>query len=318
MSKTDWYDLESALRAQETFSDLFFKSRDMTDKQKQEMLKTFALSLHSEVTGIADGVSYKEHRLQDVPVDHQKILYKSVDAYRYILAILNLWGFEAHEFVMALRQKDEFLHYRHELAQKKWSGQPVVLFDMDDVLADFRALFCKYCTTRTGHPFDPLSKEYYNVSEFKALGLNSESFFRDFIDNQHGFLGLTPNLAYVMLFKTLQAEGYWMQIVTARPEKNLVALYDTFSWLKMYDIHADGVAFTPEKFVWLTDQPFYNSGRYVAIDDSAKHAAEYAKHGVRCVVPKLNYNAEVSDLPNVFYAEDAKHAYEAIKIWLPV
>jgi beta-phosphoglucomutase-like phosphatase (HAD superfamily) len=297
---------------------MFFKSRDMTDKQKQEMLKTFVLSLHAEVTGIADGVSYKEHRLQDIPVDRQKILYKSVDAYRYILAILNLWDFAPHEFVRALSQKDDFLHYRHELAQKKWSGQPIVLFDMDDVLADFRKSFCKYCTDRTGHPFDPLSKEYYNVSEFKSLGLNSESFFRDFIDNQHGFLGLSPNESYVDLFKQLQSEGYWMQIVTARPEKNLAALYDTFSWLKMYDIHADGVAFTPEKFVWLTDQPFFAAGRYVAIDDSAKHAAEYAKHGVRCVVPKLNYNAEVEGIENVFYVESAQIAHETIKSLMPV
>ena len=296
----DWANLPDALKRQADFSSLFFDNDKISLEQKKELLKTFVLSLHSETTGICEAIDYKEHRLQSKPVDVQKILYKSVDAYRYILAMLNLWGINASTFEMALAQKDDFLHYRHRTSQKKWEGQPVVLFDMDDVLAEFRKSFCGYVSTLTGHFIDPESEEYYNVREFKRLNINSENFFKNFIDC-HGFLLLERNDQYFKLLQHLKSQGYWIQIVTARPEANLTCFYDTYSWLARHGIEADGVAFTPEKFVWVSEQPFYARGKYFAVDDSAKHAAEYAKHSVVTVVPEKPYNKEVSGVSNIVY-----------------
>ena len=296
----DWANLPDALSRQADFSSLFFDVNVLSSKQKEELLKTFVLSMHTEATGICEAVNYKDHRLSSKPADTQKILYKSVDAYRYILAILNLWGISASSFEMALAQKDDFLHYRHQLSQKKWSGQPVVLFDMDDVLAEFRKSFCAYATHESGHFIDPESDEYYNVREFKRHGVNGEIYFKNFIDN-HGFLSLERNESYSSLLRHLKAKGYWVQIVTARPDSNLTAFYDTYSWLSRHGIDADGIAFTPEKFVWLTDQAYYSTGNYFAVDDSAKHAAEYAKHGVTVIVPEKPYNKEVRGVNNVIY-----------------
>ena len=66
-------------------------------------------------------------------------------------------------------------------------------------------------------------------------------------------------------------------------------------------IEADGVAFAPEKFLWLTEQKFYMNGRHFAVDDSAKHSAEYAKHGVKVIVPEKPYNQEVKSLNGITY-----------------
>ena len=296
----DWSNLAAALAQQRRFSDIFFDPSRLSDGQKQEMLKTFILSLHAEATGIVDGVNYKDHRLHGHSINTQKILYKTVDAYRYLLAILNLWGVSSEEFSMALSQKDDFLHMRHTLSQRKWDSQPVVLFDMDDVLAEFRRSFCRWVTSTTGHFLDPESKEYYNTAVIKAVGLNNESLFRDFISG-HGFLALERNETYCSALRHLKSMGYWVQIVTARPESNLTAFYDTYSWLSRHDIDPDGVAFTSEKFVWLTDQPYFSGGKYFAVDDSPKHAAEYAKHGVTVLVPEKSYNGEVSGVKNVIY-----------------
>ena len=301
MSKpTNWACLPDALLRQADFSSLFFDASSLSSKQKEELLKTFVLSMHTETTGICEAVDYKEHRLSSKPADTQKILYKSVDAYRYILAILNLWGISASSFEMALAQKDDFLHYRHQLSQRKWTGQPIALFDMDDVLAEFRSSFCAFASDESGHFIDPESDEYYSTREFKRLGINGDGYFKSFIDN-HGFLLLQRNEEYCSLLKHLKANGYWIQIVTARPESNLTAFYDTYSWLSRHDIDADAIAFTPEKFVWLSEQQYFTAGKYFAIDDSAKHAAEYAKHGVKVMVPEKPYNAEVKNVHNVIY-----------------
>jgi len=297
---TDWSKLNEALLRQQDFSKLFFDSDALNGKQKEEQLKTFVLALHSEATGIVDAVNYKDHRRLSNPADIQKILYKSVDTYRYILAILNLWGISASDFTDALHQKDDFLHYRHNMTDKSWSGQPVVLFDMDDVLAKFRESFCAWATNECGHFIDPESDEYYNVREFKKHNVNSEHYFKKFMDN-HGFLHLERDESYFNLLNHLRNEGYWIQIVTSRPSTNLTCFYDTHSWLFRNGISADGVAFAPEKFVWLTDQKFYSAGKYFAIDDSAKHSAEYAKHGVKVIVPEKTYNQEVRSVNNVIY-----------------
>lgn len=309
---TDWSNLHDALLRQGSFSSKFFDLNTLTSSQKEEMLKTFVLALHAEATGIVEGVNYKDHRLTTKPIDTQKILYETVDVYRYVLAILNLWGISASTFSSALSQKDDFLDYRHRLSQKKWSGQPVVLFDMDDVLAEFRQSFCGWVTQTTGHFLDPQSKEYYNTDVLKKAGLNNETLFKGFIDS-HGFLLLDRNDRYVKLLQYLKDRGFWIQIVTARPESNLTAFYDTYSWLYRHGIEADGIAFTPEKFVFLTDQPYYSTGKYFAVDDSAKHAAEYAKHGVKVLVPQKSYNTEVALLENVYYVPNVRDPIDYVK-----
>jgi hypothetical protein len=297
---SDWSKLEDALSLQKKFSDLFFNSDSMSPEKREEQLKTLTLALHSEISGIVEAVNYKEHRLQEKPADVQKILYKTVDAYRYLLAILNLWDIDASEFSAALRQKDDFLHYRHAISGRSWDGQPVVLFDMDDVLANFRKSFCAWATKECGHFIDPESDEYYNVREFKKYNVNSEHYFKRFIDG-HGFLDLERDEDYFGLLNHLRDAGYWIQIVTSRPSSNLTCFYDTHSWLARNGIQADGVAFAPEKFVWLTDQKFYSRGKYFAVDDSAKHSAEYAKHGVKVLVPEKPYNQEVRGVNNISY-----------------
>lgn len=296
----NWSDLSQALSRQREFSDIFFDAGGMSPAEKREMLKTFILSLHAETTGLVESVNYKEHRLEPETFDIQKLLYKSVDTYRYILAILNLFSITEEEFSMALAEKDDFLHYRHELLKNKWSGQPVAVFDVDDVIANFRKSFCAWSTEKCGSFIDPESDEYYSTREFKRLGIKGEAYFKEFVDS-HGFLSLSRDETYCGLLNHLRDQGYWIQILTSRPASNLTCFYDTYSWLARNDIRADGVAFSAEKFSWLSTQQYFNDGRYFAIDDSAKHAAEYAKHRVNVVVPEKSYNQEVRGVKYVTY-----------------
>lgn len=311
----DWSNLLSALQEQRRFSDKFFDTKNLSNQQKQEMLKTFVLSLHSEATGIVDAVNYKDHRGLQHPIDVQKILYKSVDAYRYVLAILNLWDIDVNVFTSALEQKDDYLHFRHKLSSRRlMPNQKVVLFDLDDVVAEFRASFCEYASRRIGTFVDPNSDEYYNLRTFKQQGADADEVFKSFIDT-HGFLGLGINKTYARLLGEFKAEGRWVQIVTARPADNLTCFYDTYSWLARFGFDVDGVTFTPEKFRWLSEQPFYGKNEVIAVDDSAKHAAEYAKHGVPVIVPQQPYNAEVAGLNNIIYVERGFDPYASAQMF---
>lgn len=293
--------LVNALNTQRGFSDLFFNPNDLSEKEKEEITKTFVLSLHTAASDLVSAVNYKDHRQTQHQVDHAKIVYKAVDVFRYMLATLNLWQIKPEDFVEACEVKDNFLHMRHtHETAKRLPDQKVIVFDCDDVIAGFRETFNKWLSREKGVMIDPDSKEYYNTVGVQDAGFEPESVFREFISDD-GFRSLPADKKVVETMNLLRAKGYWIQILTARPSDNLRCYYDTYWWLKKMNIPFNAIGFSGEKFRWLSDQDYYSEGAVVcAIDDSPKHAAELAKHGVKVIVPSLPYNEEVADKKDVF------------------
>ena len=102
----------------------------------------------------------------------------------------------------------------------------------------------------------------------------------------------------------LKEQGFWIQYLTARPAEDLRCLYDTFYWVNKFDLPCDAINFSSEKFRWCAKSKYYDRRKICfAIDDSPKHAEEYAKHGIKVFVPKQNYNKHVSH-ENVFFYEE--------------
>lgn len=291
--------LFKALARQKEFSDMFINSDALSDRDKEEITKTFVLSLHSEVGELGSAINFKDHRSQVHPVDINKILYKSVDIFRYTLALLNLWEIDASKFVEACDDKDLFLHMRHEQSIHSRGNRPVVIFDVDDVIAEFRITFNTWLNEKYGVNTDPNSPEYYNTVGLVKAGIEPEGVFREFI-SAGGFKTIPANKEIVKSMQELRDSGYWIHLLTARPSDNLKCFYDSYSWLNEMNIPFDAIDFSGEKFRWLADQDFFNSGDLVcAIDDSSKHAAEYAKHGVEVIVPDKSYNKEVHSMKGV-------------------
>jgi len=291
--------LAESLRRQKKYSDLFFDPKNLTIKEREELMKTFALSLHSEISDLVSAVNFKSHRMIDNPVDQNKILYKSVDAFRYILAVLNLWEITSDVFVEACEDKDLFLHRRHLMSERSCKGRSVVIFDIDDVIAEFRMSFNMWLEVKYNIKTNPHDKQYYSASEFKNAEIETETAFDTFI-LEDGFRNLPINSTAVEAMRMCKAAGYWIQLLTARPRDNLKCFYDTHRWLHEMSIPYDSIDFSPEKFLWLTGQEFYAKGNVVcAIDDSTKHASEYAAHGIPVIVPVKSYNEDTKNVAGI-------------------
>ena len=65
-----------------------------------------------------------------------------------------------------------------------------------------------------------------------------------------------------------------------------------------YNLPYDGIDFSSEKFRWCARSKFYKHILF-AIDDSPKHALEYAKHGIKCHVPIKSYNKQTEGINNI-------------------
>jgi NTP pyrophosphatase (non-canonical NTP hydrolase) len=292
-------DLSYFFNRQNKFSNLFFKSSDMTEDEREEMTKSLALALHAEVSELISAVNFKDHRQLKNSADPSKILYESVDVFRYLLAILNLWNIDPGSVEDAFEDKDMFLHMRHQIESQSWDGQPVLVFDIDDVIAHFRSNFIDWLESEKGIVVDKNSTEYYTTLEVKEAGFNPEEVFDEFIAKR-SLRNLTVDQGIADVINYFYDEGCWIQLLTARPGDVLQCKYDTYRWLSRSGLKFHRVDFSAEKYRWLTKSEYFDSGQIVcAIDDSAKHSAEYAKHGVATLSPVTSYNKELEDVEGV-------------------
>lgn len=288
--------IQGILAAQRQFGETLGQF-DKDDEQKLELTKTLLLSLHNEVSQLTNSINFRHH-VNDRFLNRNKMLFESVDVIRYVTAILNTWDFNAEDLEFAMALRDSHLAIRDRIQRKKWNGEPVAIVDMDDVIADFRSDFYDWLETK-GVKTDITGKEYYNTQALLDAGLDPSHAFDDFI-NEGGMARLRPISWFVDELRRLASQGYWIQILTARPQDNPMVECSTFSWLQDNGVPFDAVAFSPEKYRWLYGQEFYKKGKVVfAVDDSPKHALEYASHGVTVLSPKVPYNEQLLNESNI-------------------
>ena len=101
--------LQDLFKDQSYFWDILGLPENLTPKEIDDLTKTLALALYSEVGELVSGTNYKSHRGETFTPDSDKILFESVDVVRYIIAILNLWNISPEKFLAAWRTKDKYL-----------------------------------------------------------------------------------------------------------------------------------------------------------------------------------------------------------------
>ena len=288
--------LKKMLATQKKFSDQFFDASKLTEAEKIERHKTFCLSMHSEISQLANTVHYQDHRPTISPTHRANILFETMDVFRYCLSVLNLWEFSSWDAEQAFASRDAHLNSRAEKSIEKWDGKPVVVVDVDDVLAKFRNSFYSWVNEKYDADLADESDEYFFTRTI--AGKAGDELLAEFVaDGQVRNLEVCVNLQTAL--RHLRESGYWIHILTARPADELKCLYETYAWL-LENVEFDSLALHPEKYIHLAATEPYKQGFVVcAIDDSPKHAAELAHHGIHTFVPKRNYNRGVWDHINI-------------------
>lgn len=298
-------DLELFFDLQDKFHKKVYSSqyKDFSSKEKEEISKTLGLCLHQEVSSLINTINFKSHTKSYTEVDISNFKYEAADAFRYIIALLNTWEINDKEFLQAFCEKDVYLNVRNKLEKRRWEGQPVIIVDVDDVLAEFRDGFSEWLKKYKDIDASVSSKEYYFITALANSKENPEEIFMEFLKTG-GFKNLEVVKHSMKALKTLRKKGYWIQLLTARPKENLKCLYDTYEWISKWTDCFDAIDFSTEKFRWCAQSEFYDSGAIkFAIDDSPKHIEEYAKHGIKTLVPLKTYNDFVSHENITFYSD---------------
>ena len=305
--------LDNLFKIQKEFSELFRMTNELSVKERERLTQEFALALHTEVSSLVSEINFKSHVQKKKQVVENSILFEAVDVFRYLLAILNLWGFTAEDFGEAFSDKENYLQVKYVKNAQKWEGQPVVLVDADDVIVHFRKGYSEYLNSLEGISVDPASKEYYFTNGIPKDIYNPEQLFQDFID-QRRLRDLEPVSPTIEAINDLYDQGYWIQILTARPDWNKTCQYDTYTWVENSGMKFHKIDFSPEKMIWTANSEYYDADAIVcAIDDSPKHTMEYAKHGIKVASPVMPYNEELRGVENVMMFESKQELVDIIK-----
>ena len=292
--------IKSLLKLQDNFSSYFYDKNKMSSKEKEEMLKTISLAMHHEISEIISSSNFKVFDKTDYRVDKDKILYNSIDVFRYLLAIMNLYNISDKEFLSSFEERDIQLKIRNSISKPKLD-QKVIVVDIDDVVCDFRSYFNNWLYKSYNVYVDPNSTSYYSSKEVKSKGFSPEGVFEDFISNNE-FLNINVIESMKEFLNLAKKDGIYIQLLTSRPSNNLKCKYQTYAWLKNNNIPFDNLDFAAEKYIWIAKQDFYINGNMIcAIDDSPKHAMEYATHDIKVFVPKMPYNKKISHKNIIHY-----------------
>jgi hypothetical protein len=285
--------IKSLLKLQDNFSSTFYDKKTMSAKQKEEMLKTITLAMHHEVSEIVSSSNFKVFDKTDYEVDKDKILYNSIDVFRYLMAIMNLYEISSEEFISSFDERDIHLKVSKNIKSPETS-QKVIVVDIDDVVCDFRNYFNNWLYKTYGVYVDQNNTSYYSSKEVKNKGLSPEGVFENFISCNE-FLNIPPIDSMVKFLRLAKEENIYIQLLTSRPSSNLKCKYQTYAWLENNNIPFDNLDFAAEKYIWVAKRDFYLNGNLMcAIDDSPKHAMEYATHDIKVFVPKMPYNDQIS------------------------
>lgn len=289
-------DFSKMMAAQAIYNDKVI-GKNLSQEEKRSISKDLALNTYSSINKMIENL-----RSSDDIAHSDDLLFSSVDVFRYIMSMLNIWNVDPELVSNAYTEKDLYLDIDYRLKQNKWEGQPVVIVDIDDVIADFRKTFSLFLKDEYNIIADVESEQYYFVNEIIETGkYNPEKVFERFVElRKFKFLDLCEDVREYL--STLRENGYWIQLLTARPKENLKIFYDTYFWLNSANIPFDRIDFSPEKLRWCMNSQYYNSGAIkFAIDDSPKHALEYAEHGISVKVPLKSYNKHIENKNIHFY-----------------
>ena len=292
------------MRSQAKYNEAKFGK--LETREKRNVSKDLALNAYNSINKMIEKM-----RVDNGLPDEDDLVYSSIDVLRYVMSMLNLWEIAPEDVSLAFSLKDVYLDLDHKVNSKSWEGQPVAIVDIDDVLAEFRTPFADFLRRVYDIEADVDSDQYFFVEDIlKASGnINPEKVFESFVQERH-FRCLPVVEGAIEFLNHLREKGYWIQLLTARPKDNLKIFYDTYSWLTTVGIPFDRVDFSPEKLRWCMSSEYYDSKSIkFAVDDSPKHALEYAEHGIHVKVPTKSYNRHIRN-ENISFYEDIKQLIE--------
>lgn len=291
-----WDDVERFQR------ELGLDPESIPESDRRGVESDMLLGLHEEAAALQRRIGhYKRHILASAAeaarrpgmpptAEQQNIAVHIADVMRYAIIIAQLHGISQNTFVWAWRNKGHELRARAEAERLELvEHTKVFCVDMDDVICDLSSWPKEYEDYNgTGNAKKTKLVELYK-DEFHSSGR-----FRD--------LPIIPGARDALA--TIQAAGYKVVIITARPSWQYKRIYaDTLYWLKENDVPHDLLLFNKDKAEAIHKR-LHPAWPVAFVEDHPRNAIAIASLGIQVYLYNQPHNAAVADSDNLRRVND--------------
>jgi hypothetical protein len=243
------------------------KIEELNDEERMKVTKEYLLHFIDEQHELLDTFGWKLHEpLKESFLNKNNIKEELIDIFKYWLSVWTAWGFTPKDAVSEYWRKSDLMRLRvHFDEVLRTIKKPLILIDIDRVLADFDRSWALFLMTKTNN-IPPSPEEVIKLKhEYKENGM---------IQNL-----MVPMEGAAELTDELTRQGYGIIVISARPYPEYKRIYsDTVKWLRGNNIKFDTIHFTDHKQRFAYKLKF-EQGKDVraAIDDDERHIKGYAE-----------------------------------------
>lgn len=211
----------------------FYDKNELSHSQKVEKAVQLATYLQAEVIELLDELDWKAEK-KNTTFLKNNLTYEIVDTLKYLLQIADLFDIPSAQISMAFTEKSYVVEKLLDLKKKNQEDKPVVIVDLDGVLANHSKAFLQFVGSQSGIDYSTGDFPSHSLSEFlTGCTLQEYRAMQHDFRKEYNKLMLDPyegELRSALL--SLREKGYRIAIMTARPASQYKHMkYMTMMWL---------------------------------------------------------------------------------------
>ena len=274
--------------------------RQIQDRSEAEWMETYILGMMSELGDLLKEMNWKRHRLRSSEDFGPNVPEELVDITKYVYSMWILMGYTPEEMLQRTYLKGTYLAslFRQNFFQEV--KDKVVIFDLDDVLANLRKTLAGYFSDKFELPAISTDSFINGVEIHLDLegGWKADEYRRvkNTFEKEGGYRTVEPLLPIKPMFDSLWGRGYSIAVYTARPVTAFKRIrWDTFLWFEDQGAQPDLLEFGSEDRI-RTGCKLQSEGRFVVlVEDNPELARRAHNSGLQVIVPRTGYNQGISN-----------------------
>lgn len=282
---------------------------ELSSHDRARWTREFVLHITDELHEFLRCTSWKMHRKNDDPVVRSNAREEWVDAFKFLVGLAQIWGFDYDEIVEEFFRKTAVVEYRYRMERRLEAVEPsarVVAVDIDGVLNDYPRHFLRWAARYLqGGAFSGTSELRDEVGPKRYLEL--KDLYRESGEKRNQ--GVREGAK--ALLDGLRSAGFTVVLLSKRPYWRFYRIYaDTIEWLERNALFAEAVLFDREKHRRILDR----FPELVAIvEDDPRVAAEVAAVGKRVVLVRSELNVGLEGVDGVDDDDVVAGPFEALQ-----
>jgi phosphoglycolate phosphatase-like HAD superfamily hydrolase len=298
-------ELRALWERQLEFNARFFRDRGLdlgalSAADRIAWTRQFVLHVENELHELLRTTSWKMHRRSDdSPVVRSNVREEWVDAFKFLLGLAQVWGFEPGELLEEFHRKSSVVEFRYRMERRLAAiapTDPVVAVDIDGVLNDYPRSFLRWVSSRElGSRTD--REGYATLAELRAeVGPRRYLELKDAYRESGAKREQGVREGAKELLDGLRSNGLPVVIISKRPYWRFYRIYaDTLEWLDANGLFADAVLFHPEKHRTILES-FPKLLAMIEDDPEVAEEVSAAGYDVVLVRSELNEGIEGKDI----------------------